>query len=294
MKTATKKVKTESAQNPDLGTREYRIALSRKVFELFSLWGLPIKDQLEFLGLPASSRAMLGRYREGEPFSKRHDRLDRAKNLISIGDSLHTLYPDNPEAANKWIVTHNADFEGQRPADIEHKEGFYGLLKIKRHLENKIWCSSLNARHIWKIRLQKEKTYNAAKVFRIKEGVKTVDFDSLIRRGFPFYMVRRAQRLMEIPDKDFASILGIGIGAFRRLKLKKGKLSRISSDQLYRLSALFAFAVDVLGSEEYARKWFASHLILFGGQTPLELAETDPGSREVESLLVGIRYGTCL
>ncbi len=127
-------------------------------------------------------------------------------------------------------------------------------------------------------------------VFGIKDGVE-VDFDALIRKGFPFLTARKVQRALDMSDRDFAGFIGGSMSAFRRLKIKRGRLSRLAGDQVYRLAVLFALAVDVLGSREYARRWFVSHLIPLGGRTPLETAKTTPGFEEVEGVLNGIRHG---
>ena len=50
-------------------------------------------------------------------------------------------------------------------------------------------------------------------------------------------------------------------------------------------------AVEVMESEENARKWLASPQAGLGGAVPLEYAETEVGAREVEDLLGRIEYG---
>ena len=131
--------------------------------------------------------------------------------------------------------------------------------------------------------------YDACNVLGIKNpGI--AKLDAKIRKGFSFQMARRLQSLLAMTDDEVAWHLGISKSAFRRLK-KGGKLSRISSDRLYRLAYLFAWAADVLHSKENARKWLTSPHLLFDEHTPLRVAETEPGSREVENMLGKIRYG---
>ncbi|MDA8170668.1 MAG: DUF2384 domain-containing protein [Nitrospiraceae bacterium] len=132
--------------------------------------------------------------------------------------------------------------------------------------------------------------YNVGNVFGIKISG-SMDFDERIKKGFPFSMARKVQRRLDIPDKDLARILGVSMSTFRRLKKRKGKLSFVSSDRLYRAAALFAWAADVLESEEDAREWLTRPHGLFGHKPPIEVAETEPGSREVENMLGRIRYG---
>ena len=291
MKIMSKDLKSEVTEKIDPGSPEGRIKLAHMVLRLFDLWGLKVKDQLSLLGLRSKSRTKVTHYLEGEAFAKQRDLLDRAINLLSIQHSLLILYPRNREMASKWMIARNARFQGDRPIDIVSKEGFYGLLCIKRALEHEINPYFDVKKALRQAKLRKKKVYDVTKVFRIKHEVNDLYFDSIIRKGFSFYMARRLQRLMDLSDKDFAWMLGISIGVFRRFKIKKGRLSRTASDRLYRLAVLFAFSVDILESEESARKWFTSRPIPLGRRTPLEFAETEPGAREVEALLGRIRYG---
>jgi putative toxin-antitoxin system antitoxin component (TIGR02293 family) len=50
-------------------------------------------------------------------------------------------------------------------------------------------------------------------------------------------------------------------------------------------------AVDVLGSQEVARRWLTHPQFGLGGAAPLDYAETEAGAREVENLLGRIEYG---
>ena len=50
-------------------------------------------------------------------------------------------------------------------------------------------------------------------------------------------------------------------------------------------------AVEVLESEENARRWLTSPQFGLGGAVPLEYAETEVGAREVEDLLGRIEHG---
>ena len=50
-------------------------------------------------------------------------------------------------------------------------------------------------------------------------------------------------------------------------------------------------AVEVLGSREEASRWLHAPNPALGGQTPLELLDTDLGSRQVEDVLGRIEHG---
>jgi putative toxin-antitoxin system antitoxin component (TIGR02293 family) len=50
-------------------------------------------------------------------------------------------------------------------------------------------------------------------------------------------------------------------------------------------------AVEVLESEEGARRWLNSPQVGLGGEIPLDYAQTEVGAREVEDLLGRIEFG---
>jgi len=58
-----------------------------------------------------------------------------------------------------------------------------------------------------------------------------------------------------------------------------------------RLMRIISLAVSALESEDNARQWLQRPLRELGGQTPLQLAATEPGSREVERVLGRIEHG---
>ena len=79
----------------------------------------------------------------------------------------------------------------------------------------------------------------------------------------------------------------------RRQKTATRRLSREESDRLARLARLWAFAVDVWGSEEAARRFLSEPYALIGGRVPLDVAtETEIGARTVEELLGRLKYGS--
>jgi len=124
------KVTTEVSRS-----RESRIALAKMVMKLFDLWKVSTQDQMALLGLSEGSRMSLTRYRKGEPLADSRDLMDRVAALLSIHQSLRILFPQNRELAYKWPVTPNRAFSGQSPVELIRKEGFLGLLIVKRRLD---------------------------------------------------------------------------------------------------------------------------------------------------------------
>jgi hypothetical protein len=116
-------------------TREGRAALARMVTKLFDHWKLSTQEQMALLGLSEGSRMSLTRYRKGEPLADSRDLMDRAANLLSIHRSLRILFPRNRDLVYTWPTTPNRAFEGQTPVELIRKEGFLGLLVVKRYLD---------------------------------------------------------------------------------------------------------------------------------------------------------------
>lgn len=131
--TALKDVRSAPTANPR--TREGRIALAKMVSTLFDHWNLSTQDQMALLGLSEGSRMSLTRYRKGDPLADNRDLLDRVGNLLSIHRSLRILFPHNRDLVYKWPTTPNKAFEGQAPTELIRKEGFLGLLIVKRYLD---------------------------------------------------------------------------------------------------------------------------------------------------------------
>ncbi len=116
-------------------SREGRVALAGMIVRLFELWRLSAQDQMALLGLAEGSRMTLARYRKGEPLADNRDLLDRAAHLLSIHRSLRILFPKNRALAYRWPTTPNRAFVGRTPVEVIRRDGFLGLLIVKRYLD---------------------------------------------------------------------------------------------------------------------------------------------------------------
>ncbi len=126
---------TDKAVHADPKSREGRIELAKMVMRLFELWQVSTQDQMALLGLSEGSRTTLARYRRGEPLADNRDLLDRVGNLLSIHRSLRILFPKNRDLVYGWPTTPNKAFEGKSAVDIIRRDGFLGLLTIRRYLD---------------------------------------------------------------------------------------------------------------------------------------------------------------
>jgi len=111
-----------------------------------------------------------------------------------------------------------------------------------------------------------------------------------LRAGLPVYELDALQASLAVPMDKLVPMLGISKATLHRRKAG-GRLDQAESDRVVRFARLMGNAVEVLESEENARKWLNSPQFGLGGAVPLEYAETEVGAREVEDLLGRIEYG---
>jgi putative toxin-antitoxin system antitoxin component (TIGR02293 family) len=98
------------------------------------------------------------------------------------------------------------------------------------------------------------------------------------------------QATLDVPLEKLFPMLGISKATLHRRKAL-GKLGPDESDRVVRFARLMGKAVEVMESEEDARRWLTSPQFGLGGAVPLAYAETEVGAREVEDLLGRIEYG---
>jgi putative toxin-antitoxin system antitoxin component (TIGR02293 family) len=75
------------------------------------------------------------------------------------------------------------------------------------------------------------------------------------------------------------------------LKRRRTRLSPTESQRLERLARIVAMTEDVWGDRQSAAEFLARPHPKLGGRTPLEMAATDLGVRQVEELLAAIEFG---
>lgn len=112
-----------------------------------------------------------------------------------------------------------------------------------------------------------------------------------VGRGFESAAVTRLAKVMRVSEGAVLEVVDIPRSTFTRRKKAAKRLTSDESDRLYRLTRLLERAVAVLGDEAEARRWISAPKRAFGGASPLIMARTDAGAREVEDLLGRIEYG---
>ena len=125
-------------------------------------------------------------------------------------------------------------------------------------------------------------------------GLDTADVFELSRRiekGLPYHALERFQRTVAMPMADIAELVQIPERTLARRKTA-GRLEGDESDRLVRASRIFGQALDLFeGDLEAAKEWLSAPQPALGGSTPLRMARTGIGAREVERLIGRLEHG---
>lgn len=136
----------------------------------------------------------------------------------------------------------------------------------------------------------KQTAYSVEKLL----GIKTADNLKLaerIKAGFPFDALERLGKTTGLPLERLRVAVRITPRTLTRRKKEK-KLSPEESDRLVSVSRLLAQTFELFeGNEEAGIRWFTSPNRALGGQSPLEVAATETGTREVENLIGRLEHG---
>jgi putative toxin-antitoxin system antitoxin component (TIGR02293 family) len=141
--------------------------------------------------------------------------------------------------------------------------------------------------------LAKERSGGAHRYVRLL-GLEPRDSATLlaqIRAGLGYRAFEQLRRHLGLSPQAFSILLAIKPGTLARRR-QEGRFSAEESDRLLRASRIFAGALDLFeGDAEAARAWLARPAPALGGATPVSIAGTDFGAREVENLIGRLEHG---
>jgi putative toxin-antitoxin system antitoxin component (TIGR02293 family) len=125
-------------------------------------------------------------------------------------------------------------------------------------------------------------------------GLTRFDFPSVveqINRGLPFSALERFQKSSSLTQAQLLELVQIAPRTLARRKAD-GRFSPEESDRLVRAARVYGRALEFFdGDTGAATDWLTETQRAFGGDTPLHMAQTDPGAAEVERLLGQLEYG---
>jgi putative toxin-antitoxin system antitoxin component (TIGR02293 family) len=125
-------------------------------------------------------------------------------------------------------------------------------------------------------------------------GLETFDAPALlksVRKGFAYRTFDRLWRNTALPFDSLVWFVDIPRRTLTRRK-REGRFLPDESDRLLRASRLFGETLSLFeGDRDAATEWLSSPQLGLGGASPLQLASTDIGSREVERLIGRLEHG---
>jgi putative toxin-antitoxin system antitoxin component (TIGR02293 family) len=125
-------------------------------------------------------------------------------------------------------------------------------------------------------------------------GLPILDMPALlqsVRKGVPYTAVEHLQRNLDLSVEQIARLMQVAPRTLARRRQDR-RLRPDDSDKLLRATRVLGQALQLFGGEwSDARAWLQTPQPTLGGVTPLELAETELGAREVEMTLHAIRHG---
>lgn len=123
------------------------------------------------------------------------------------------------------------------------------------------------------------------------EPTTATEWVTRIRSGLPAASALAFKAALGLTNDELAAVLGVSPRTIARLDPAKSHLDAVSGDRLVRSARLYTIAADVLEDGPAAAGWLKSPQRALGGAIPLELAQTDVGSRLVEALLGRMEHG---
>lgn len=125
-------------------------------------------------------------------------------------------------------------------------------------------------------------------------GLRMFDLPHLLRdveRGLPYKTLEHFVRTVPLTMAQVLDLVGIAPRTLARRK-DEGRLSAEESDRLLRVARLVAKTIELFdGNLRRAVQWLLAPQMALGGAVPLDVARTELGAREVETLVDRLAYG---
>lgn len=118
-----------------------------------------------------------------------------------------------------------------------------------------------------------------------------VDLVDRITRGLAFSAFEHLRSAIALSSAELAELASITSRTLHRRK-EEGRLQPDESDRLVRLSRVFGRSVELFeGNTDEARHWLGAPQPALGHRSPLAMATTEVGAREVEALIGRLEHG---
>lgn len=127
--------------------------------------------------------------------------------------------------------------------------------------------------------------------YRVVESDDVLSIVEAVREGLPYARFTEFARRSGLSQATITRVMQTPKRTLARRKAQ-GRLRPDESERLLRLSTVFDKAVELFeGDVDGARRWLSRPAKALGGMTPLEMAESEIGAREVEDLIGRLEHG---
>ena len=116
---------------------------------------------------------------------------------------------------------------------------------------------------------------------------------SIIRTRIQPSLFAKMAKHIGMPQKGLAQTLGLNERTLRN-RSPHQRLTEVESEKSLRVARVYAKAMEVLDSDESAKKWIVSPIKSLGNRRPIDFLETDVGTQEVLNVLNAIEWGVYL
>lgn len=123
------------------------------------------------------------------------------------------------------------------------------------------------------------------------KNIGTIELVESIEKGLSFSIFERLVKHYRFGIQDLATAIGISQRTLTRRKAEK-KLTKSESDRLVSVARLLSQASELFENDKAKTlQWLNSPNRGLGGRTPLHMAQTETGLREVENLIGRLENG---
>ena len=132
------------------------------------------------------------------------------------------------------------------------------------------------------------------RAYRRVLGLRSRTLSGVVKKvleGLDFAVADRLRRRLDLTQTEFAEAVQISPRTLHRRR-QSGRLQPDESDRVLRLCRLLGRATDLFeGNEEQARQWLTRKQRALGSRSPLGVARTDIGTRQVTDLIGRLEHG---
>lgn len=120
------------------------------------------------------------------------------------------------------------------------------------------------------------------------------EWAQVVEEGLPVLDLVEFGRTSGFTTEELAKLVHIPPRTYARRVKAKARLDIPEGERAVRIMRLYDLAKALFGTHEATRRWMNSPLPALGGRTPLDMARTEPGARQVENVIGAIQHGIYL